>query len=305
MWKKEKLKKMAAAALATGMMMSAVGFTGFAEEERVLPITVDVLEQNETDLLPVRRVAEHFGYTVGWKAEGNVVTLTKGAQYITFAAGQDAYTFSKTAPESLGAPSVIADGVTHVPVVFFTKLMGLNCHELSDHTYEVVQPSNAEIIEIQDDGRLLVNDETMGEVLVAITENTKLTADGEKMEAEKLEVGQNIAIEYDDAMTMSLPPQTAAVQISVLNLPTAEEGVAFSGTISEIGENSVTILSDETGNEICLIFSEQTKISRGMDKRIYKIDDLTVGMKISGLHAEEMTASLPPQTTVFSIEIAE
>lgn len=305
MWKKEKLKKTAAGVLAAGMMISAAGFSCFADEETTVPITVDVLEQNETDLLPVRKIAEHFGYTVGWKAEGNVVTLTKGAQYITFATGQDAYTFSKTAPESLGAPAVIADGVTHVPVLFFTKLMGLNCHELSDHTYEVVQPSYAEILEIQDDGRLLIKDETLGEVLVSLTENTKLTADGEDMEAEKLAVGQNIAIEYDEAMTMSLPPQTAAVQISVLNLPVTDDGVAFSGTISEIGENSVTVLSDETGNEICLIFSEQTRVKRGMDKRIYKIDDLTEGMKISGFHAEEMTASLPPQTTALSIEIEE
>ena len=302
------LKKIITSTMIAGMLGSALAFPGFANEEPVLPITVTGVEQNETDLLPVRKIAEHFGYTVGWQGEGSIVTLTKGAQYITFAVGQDAYTFAKTAPESLGSPSVIVNDSTHVPVLFFTKLMGLNCHETEENEYKVVLPSRAEITEIQEDGRLLVQDELWGEVVVAITEETKLIANGEMVNADVLEAGQAIMIEYGDAMAQSLPPQGTAVQITVLNLPVeeetvAEEGVAFAGTIQAVEEEMVTILSDETGEEIYLMISEETQITKGLDRRIYKIDDLAEGMRISGLHSEAMTASLPPQTLALSINI--
>ena len=306
-------KKIVTTAVAAGILGSALAFSGFANEEPVLPITVTGIEQNEADLLPVRKIAEHFGYTVGWQEEGSIVSLTKGAQYITFAAGQDAYTFAKTAPESLGAPSVIVNDTTHVPVLFFTKLLGLNCHELEGNEFKVVLPSRAEITEIQEDGRLLVADEFLGEVVVAITEETKLIANNEAVTADVLAQGQAIMIEYGDAMAQSLPPQGTAVQITVLNLPVeeetveeeiiAKEGVAFAGSILAVEEGMVTILSDETGNEICLMISEETQITKGLDRRIYKIDDLAEGMRISGLHSEAMTASLPPQTLALKINI--
>lgn len=305
-------KKIVTTAVSAGILGSALAFSGFANEEPVLPITVTGIEQNEADLLPVRKIAEHFGYTVGWQEEGSIVSLTKGAQYITFTAGEDAYTFAKTAPETLGAPSVIVNDTTHVPVLFFTKLLGLNCHELEGNEFKVVQPSRAEITEIQEDGRLLVADELLGDVIVAITDETKLIANNEAVTADILTKGQAIMIEYGDAMAQSLPPQGTAVQITVLNLPVeedvteeavTEEGVAFSGTVQAIEEGMVTILSDETGNEICLMISEETQITKGLDRRIYKIDDLAEGMRISGLHSEAMTASLPPQTLALKINI--
>ncbi len=306
-------KKMITTAVAAGILGSALVMSGFANEEPVLPITVTGIEQNEADLLPVRKIAEHFGYAVGWQEEGNIVTLTKGAQYITFAAGEDSYTFAKTAPESLGAPSVIVNDTTHVPVLFFTKLMGLNCHELEGNEFKVVLPSRAEIAEIQEDGRLLVTDEKLGEVVVAITEETKLSANGEAITSDVLAQGQAIMIEYGDAMTASLPPQGTAVQITVLNLPVEqpeeevvkEAGVAFAGTIQAIEEGMVTILSDETETELCLMIADETQITKGLDRRIYKIDDLAEGMRISGLHSEAMTMSLPPQTLALSINIEQ
>ncbi|MBE7042031.1 MAG: copper amine oxidase N-terminal domain-containing protein [Ruminococcaceae bacterium] len=305
------LKKVITSAMIAGMIGSALAFPGFANDEPVLPITVTGIEQEETDMLPVRQIAEHFGYAVGWQAEGSIVSLTKGAQYITFAAGQDAYTFAKTAPESLGAPSVIVKDTTHVPVLFFTKLLGLNCHEVAENEYKVVLPSRAEITEIQEDGRLLIQDEFLGEVVVAITEETKLVANGEAISADVLAQGQAIMIEYGDAMAQSLPPQGTAVQITVLNLPVEEEteesvmeeGIAFAGTIQAVEEGMVTIVSDETGEEVCLMISEETQITKGLDRRIYKIDDLAEGMRISGLHSEAITMSLPPQTLALTINI--
>ena len=307
-------KKVISTAVLAGMMATSLSFAGFADEQPILPVGVTALEQNETDLLPVRKIAEHFGYMVGWQEEGQIVSLTKGAHYITFTAGEDAYTFAKTAPESLGAPSVIVNDTTHVPVLFFTKLMGLNCHEVTENEYKVVLPNRAEITEIQEDGRLLVTDEVLGEVVVALTEETKLVANGETVTADVLAQGQAIMIEYGDAMTMSLPPQGTAVQITVLNLPVMEEEaeevteeivkVPFAGTITEIPESGRVLVETET-DTILLMISEETVITKGMDKRVYGVDDLTAGTKISGFHAEAMTMSLPPQTLALEINIEE
>ncbi|MDY4976280.1 MAG: stalk domain-containing protein [Clostridia bacterium] len=322
MWK----QKTAAVVISAGMAAACLAFPCAAEEQELTvmpisgqvteelaePIAVNSLTREEGSLLPVRKIAEHFGYTVGWQEEGNIVTLTKGAQYITFAAGQDAYTFSKTAPQSLGAAPVIEADVTYVPVVFYTDFLGLNCHALENGEYSVVQPSRAEVTEMLEDGRIMVKDEHRGDVIVAVTEQTILTANGQVVSADLLEQGQTLRIEYGAAMTASLPPQGTAIQIEILNLPEeiseeAEAGVAFEGVISELpGEGKVMITpdgQDDPEQAICLMVSEETKITKGNDKRIYFIDDLTVGTKISGTHSQAMTMSIPPQTLALEIHI--
>lgn len=303
------LKKMITSAVIAGMLASALVVPGFANQAPVAPLTVTGIEQNQTDLLPVRKIAEHFGYAVGWQEEGSIVSLTKGAQYLTFTAGEDAYTFAKTAPQSLGEPSVVVNDTTYVPVLFFTEFLGLNCHALENNDYQVVLPSQAEITAILEDGRLLVQDETLGEVVVAVTEETKLIANGEDIAKEALAQGQVILIEYGDAMAQSLPPQGTAVQITVLNLPVEEPvvetaKVPFSGVIDEVLEEGKLLVSTEN-DQIILMVSEQTAITSGLNKRIYGFDDLTVGSKISGFHAEAMTASLPAQTLALEINIDE
>lgn len=323
------MKKTAVTVVTAGVMTAFLAFPCGANAEN-LPVTsisdtaaettvtgpmiVNCLEHENNVFLPVRKIAEHFGYAVGWQEEGNIVTLTKGAQYLTFSIGQDAYTFAKTAPYLLGAAPYLSEDVTYVPVAFFTDLLGLNCHKTEGTEYKIVQPSRAEIAEIQQDGRLVVKDEMLGEVVVSVTEETILTANGDQVSANLLEQGQSILIEYADAMTASLPPQGFAVQIEILNLPVdlgdgQETGVAFEGIISELpGENRVMITPDGTDDPeraVCLVVSEETVITKGNDKRIYKIDDLTAGTKISGIHSEAMTMSIPPQTVALEIKIEE
>ena len=45
---------------------------------------------NGVSMIPLRSVAEEFGYTVTWKEEDQSITLTKGAVYIRIAIGEDA-----------------------------------------------------------------------------------------------------------------------------------------------------------------------------------------------------------------------
>ena len=56
---------------------------------------------------------------------------------------------------------------------------------------------------------------------------------------------------------------------------------------------------------VALIVTDETVIKKGNDKRIYKLDDLEVGMKISAKHSPMMTRSIPPQTVAFEITIED
>ncbi len=322
------MKKVEAAALIVGAGLLVMSWTmpGTAIEitrpeievtaatEIPAPLIVTGLQQDGQTLLPVRKVAEHFGYQVGWQEEAQRVTLTSGAQYITFSIQEDAYTFSKMAAQPLGSAPVLQEDTTYVPTALFTELMGLNCHSDDEGTFIVSRPSQGTIQEIMEDGTLSVQDEDRGEVWVHIGEHTVLLANGKPITKDALQVGQSIRIEYEDAMTASLPPQATAKQIEIVNLPVdadqeEENKLAFSGIISELpGDGQVIITPDgkvDPTNALCLIVTEDTQITRGMDKRIYKIDDLKVGDKISGLHGEITTMSIPPQVVAVKIQIEE
>ena len=123
-----------------------------------------------------------------------------------------------------------------------------------------------------------------------------------------MKVGMDISGTHEEATTMSIPPQTAALTIEI----EAEDGedadeleaVEYEGKITEINGDMVTVGTPfEDNDAVVLIVTEDTKITKGDDKRLYKLDDLKVGMEISGTHSPISTRSLPPQTVAFTIEI--
>ncbi len=268
---------------------------------------------NGTVMMPLRAVAESLGYTVTWVAESRSVELTRGAHFITMSIDEDAYAFSRRAPQGLGmAPTLVGDS-TYVPINFVEEILGGWYYENEDGTYKIVQPAIATITEIEEDGSILVEDALLGEVVVFIGEETKITKglDRRIYGLDDLEVGMNIEIEYADWMTLSFPPQNTPVRINIaeneFNFDTedevAPESITVEGTISEIRDEVVIVETNEEGHEIALVISDETVITKGMEKRIYKLDDLEVGMKISARHGQAMTFSLPPQTPAFEISI--
>ncbi len=79
-------------------------------------------------MIPVRSVLEALGFTVEWDGELRSVMINSGK--FTFAIGEDSYTVGRMAPVSLGQAPVCAcvdgTGITHVPMSFFTEIVGLN-----------------------------------------------------------------------------------------------------------------------------------------------------------------------------------
>ncbi len=266
-------------------------------------------------MVPLRFLAESLSYNVTWIDEEQKIVLHRGAQEIGMYIGQDSYYFSKMMPVSVGAaPVLVDDSTTYVPVEFVTEVMGTQIYDGGDDMLTVAQAAFVSVNSVNTDENgitsISVQDESRGEVIVYLSEDTEIVVNGAQGtvdDVKALNEKQNVNIYYGVAMTMSIPPQTTALRIEIGNEFQAEDAaeavqtVDFSGVITEVGEDYVVIDDNDTERRINI--DDEVQIKGTVDKRIYKIDDLTVGSKISGVRGAVETRSIPPQSPAVSIVI--
>ncbi|MBO5407937.1 MAG: copper amine oxidase N-terminal domain-containing protein [Clostridia bacterium] len=275
-------------------------------------LDADTYVDGEHVMLPLRAICEALGYAVDYNNETTMISLTRDAQYITMYPTKDEYTFSKMAPAKLGIAPQLVDDRTYVPVSFVEEILqSAGCTVDQNGEIRITDPKEEEnnyklvtATEEVKDGIVLVMDEILGEVEVTFAEETIFQG----ISASDITTGTEFMVEYvDNAVTMSLPAQAVAKTVMSVELyeevylPAEVAGVSYEGTITEVGEDFVVV---ETENgEIRLNVSEETNIHHVMNRRLYRINDLEAGMKISGTHAEAATFSLPPQSAAIEIVI--
>lgn len=271
-----------------------------------------IIENNSVDMLPVRAVAEALGYNVSWNNETKSVVVENVPGYYTFSIGTDGYTRAKTAAMPLGQPPVLENGVTYVPVSFFTELMEYEA-EIDDDYINFITEKEEEIItedleekkeklesvvEIssidKDNNRITVEDEIRGTVVLALSEET-IDIDGNPVNIEDFSEGDKIDVEYSEAMTMSLPPINNPVSVSIHK---EKEGRAEVISIDE--ENSEIIVKDDVLGEVRLNISEETV---DIDGNPVNIEDFSEGSSVEVEYSEAMTKSIPPLNTPVSVTI--
>lgn len=320
---KNTFKKMVAGASLLAVLSSGVAFATetmpINEEDVVLineeaeaevinapvePFFAEAKEIDGVQMLPLRAVAEHFGYAVEWIEESQSVTLTKGAVYVIFSINENAYSFSRMAPAQLEAAPVLVNGeTTYVPQSFFTELLNLNAYT-TENGVKMVQPRTVSVVSMDtENNTITVMDDFYGEVIVNITDETTASANGESVMAFYLGEGTLIEVEYADFMTMSIPPQTNAVAIEILNMPVEEdEAIAKDAEIVSIEGEQVTV-TDEVYGEVVLIVSEETEITANGEAAA--VEDLAAGQTVKVEYSEAMTRSIPPQSAALKIEIVK
>ncbi len=118
-------------------------------------------------------------------------------------------------------------------------------------------------------------------------------------------VDEILKLEYSVAENGDVVIKTAVEETNEKIMEEITEAVAITGTasITEIGENSITIEDDERG-EVILNISEETEIL-GADGEAITAADLKEGDSITVEYSEPMTLSLPPQNTPVKIQITE
>lgn len=334
-------KKAISALIAAGMIVSSGAVFAEYDPDKVVDTSLDYVTlsdeyletsaldtYNGTSLLtgiqnidghimfPVRYVFEGLAFDVNWDGDAQKIVLNRGALEVGMYINQDAYYISKRVAEPLGiAPTLVNDETTYAPIELLTDLLGIRVIDNNDGTATVVDPSVVTFSSFNADNKsITVLDPIIGEVIVYITDDSIITLNGENANIDAvatLSEGQEIKVSYDAAMTLSLPAQTSAIAIDILsdvvsdieNDATEIENVEFSGIITSVDENEKTVTVSENGSELVLNILDTTIIGHGGDKRIYKIDDLTVGTEIKGTREGIETKSLPPISNAISVEI--
>lgn len=146
-------------------------------------------------------------------------------------------------------------------------------------------------------------------------ETTIKDSNGNELTIEDLTEETRIEAYYGPATTRSLPAQSVAVSIVVLDendQPGVPQPVKTTGTIlgTEKWTSSTVILLDEDDVEIgegypCDIYlsiGQETTITDSNGNEL-TIEDLTEGMRIEAYYGPMVTASLPPQSGTLKIVV--
>ncbi|MDR6552466.1 hypothetical protein [Paenibacillus qinlingensis] len=159
---------------------------------------------------------------------------------------------------------------------------------------------NDAAIQIQDTG-------TGGIVLNVGPETTYQMLDGSKLTLADLHVGLTITAEHSMAMTMSLPPQTSASKITVLDTAIQKGALGTAGIIEDVRKDgSIFIkgegLTDLAQDEIVLHIGKDTAVVDGKGDPVEKYS-LVKGTKVIGFYSPVMTKSLPPISNAWKIVV--
>lgn len=130
-----------------------------------------------------------------------------------------------------------------------------------------------------------------------------LDTNGNPVRASALRVGMVINATISSAMTRSIPPQSSAYQILIVRRP-REKNIVI-GRILDINRNNRSFTTISDNNLSTVIRFNLADNARILDRsgRNINFSRLMPGMLVRVLHADFMTASIPPQTTVFEVRI--
>ena len=260
------------------------------------------VEEN-TIMLPLRALCEHLGFEVIWQEEAKRIELVKMPIYITCTPFEDGYTFSRTAPMMLGtAPKLINDR-TYVPLNFIDEILKGSYESREDDIYvsygEETKLNAVSIIEIKDN-TITVEDEKRGEIVLNVTEETIFEDEvGNALKFEDITVDSNILVQYDEAMTLSLPAIANAVKIVKVNEVKPELKEVLFVEKNENGEKKLTVFDFEIGN-VVLNITDETVIEDEEGNAV-KFEEITNENKLLVEYGPAMTMSLPPITNAVKI----
>ncbi|ONI38937.1 hypothetical protein AN639_04220 [Candidatus Epulonipiscium fishelsonii] len=132
-----------------------------------------------------------------------------------------------------------------------------------------------------------------------------------------LKSGQIVNIEHAQAMTMSIPAQSTAYAITLINdgeeandasgISTVMEKVKVLDVATKNGKVTSITVGDSTSTEPHTIFSftENTGIQHIRDRRIYKLEDLKAGQTISVSYSSPILESYPVQIIADHVTIID
>lgn len=141
-------------------------------------------------------------------------------------------------------------------------------------------------------------------VRLVVTQRTVIRNEaGRNIPVGNLQSGMVINAVFSSAMTRSIPPQAQAFQIQVRNRPNINPQTT--GRILEVNARNQSLLTMSNNNPSSMIRFNITPDTIILDPlgRSIPFTRLLPGLRVRIQHASFMTASIPPQTTAFQIQI--
>ena len=139
--------------------------------------------------------------------------------------------------------------------------------------------------------------------LVVNKDTAILNENRESISVRDLQPGMIISASFSDAMTRSIPPQSQAFRIRVISR--LENESTSVGRVIEVNRQGNYILTMQNRNPSSIIRFNITPDTVILDPSGRKVccARLLLGLRVRIQHAAFMTASIPPQTTAFVIQI--
>ena len=141
-------------------------------------------------------------------------------------------------------------------------------------------------------------------VRLVITPRTViLNTNGAPIPASLLRVGMTINAVISSAMTRSIPPQSNAFLIQIISRQ-SQNNITI-GNILEVdrGNRSFTTIQDRDASSIIRFNLAENARIFDRNRRQIRFQNLRPGMRVRVRHANFMTASIPPQTTAFEVQV--
>ncbi|NQX63461.1 hypothetical protein HQN88_31780 [Paenibacillus qinlingensis] len=160
-----------------------------------------------------------------------------------------------------------------------------------------------------DHGQIQIQDTGLGGIVLNVGKDTTYQMlDGTKLTLADLHVGLTITAEHSLAMTMSLPPQTSASNITVLDTAVHKDALGTAGVIEVVREDGSLLvkgegLTENAPDEIVLTIDKDTAIVNGKGDPAQK-SAIVKGTKVIGFYSPMMTKSLPPISNAWKIVVA-
>ncbi len=142
------------------------------------------------------------------------------------------------------------------------------------------------------------------QVILNINRDTLIQDErGNRIRPRDLQIGMTIDAVFSSAMTRSMTPQAQAFQIRVVRRPSRSEITMGFILDTDNRNRSITIISNRNPSPIIQLNTTQDTVILDRNGRNIPFSRLIPGQRVRVGHATFMTASIPPQTTAFSIQL--
>lgn len=139
-------------------------------------------------------------------------------------------------------------------------------------------------------------------VRLVVTRDTRIfDVNRRRLNPRDLEVGMVIDAFISTAMTRSIPPQARAFEIFVIERRVSRQETV--GRIIQVNTRDNFILTLSGSNNIIRFNVGPETVILDLFGRRIRLSDLFSGLRVRVEHATFMTASIPPQTFAFVIQV--